>query len=401
MVQPILVQSPNVNVAGILSALNQGRNAGYAALNQRAAINAENEMFRRQLPIEAFRAQTERAGVLGEINNAEQGQQLARDQLILRDQMAQAQIAQDQQQLNMQSQAQQVQMADRERQQRIQQAMAGAVQAGDEEMYRNILKISDPALAAKLDENLLKQRKLIGEIADKDFGMAVKHAEERRRFANDLFQVPEAQRESFLEQNRDIAERLGIKEVPDQDDLAAINLVSNFGLEPKDKMKAEGDLRKEFTQVNKDFLNVDASFKRILASAEDPSAAGDLALIFNYMKVLDPGSTVREGEFANAENSAGIPARLRGQYNKIISGERLAPEVRQDFVNRAGKLYNTAKQDFDVRRGSFENVARRNKLNPENVLIDYFEDPNNKRSMVEGQVVAGQQEAEDDLFGDL
>ncbi|MEM8882399.1 MAG: hypothetical protein AAGC82_17565, partial [Pseudomonadota bacterium] len=59
-------------------------------------------------------------------------------------------------------------------------------------------------------------------------------------------------------------------------------------------------LRKEFigqTTV-KDFRKQAEAFGRIDASAFEPSPAGDLALIFNYMKVLDPGSVVRESEFA-------------------------------------------------------------------------------------------------------
>jgi len=34
------------------------------------------------------------------------------------------------------------------------------------------------------------------------------------------------------------------------------------------------------------------------------------------MKILDPGSVVREGEFATAQNSAGIPERIRAKYNR-------------------------------------------------------------------------------------
>lgn len=57
------------------------------------------------------------------------------------------------------------------------------------------------------------------------------------------------------------------------------------------------------------------------------------------MKILDPGSTVREGEFANAQNSAGIPDVIRAKYNKVISGQRLAEDTRNDFVSRSKKLF--------------------------------------------------------------
>ena len=90
-----------------------------------------------------------------------------------------------------------------------------------------------------------------------------------------------------------------------------------------------------------------------MASANNPSPAGDLALIFNYMKVLDPGSTVREGEFANAQNSGSVPNRIVALYNSVINGTRLSDPQRNDFVNRAGQLFNSAVTDQQKRKSRF------------------------------------------------
>jgi hypothetical protein len=80
------------------------------------------------------------------------------------------------------------------------------------------------------------------------------------------------------------------------------------------------DLRKEFVSASGEFVKIRDAFKRIQVSAQDPSAAGDLALIFNYMKMLDPGSVVRESEFATAANAAGVPDRVRNTFNRILRG---------------------------------------------------------------------------------
>lgn len=105
--------------------------------------------------------------------------------------------------------------------------------------------------------------------------------------------------------------------------------------------EAATNLRKELTglPVTKATQEVSAAYNKVQNASSDPSAAGDLALIFNYMKMLDPGSVVREGEFANAQNAAGIPVQVRNMYNKAISGERLAPQQRGDFVKQAGGVY--------------------------------------------------------------
>lgn len=120
-------------------------------------------------------------------------------------------------------------------------------------------------------------------------------------------------------------------------------------------------LRKEFTGIGtvKDFQDQTAALGRIIASAENPSAAGDLALIFNYMKMLDPGSTVREGEFATAQNAGGVGTRLISLYNNIRDGTRLTDDQRADFVGRATGLYTKASEDFAATRKTYTDIAEK------------------------------------------
>jgi hypothetical protein len=144
---------------------------------------------------------------------------------------------------------------------------------------------------------------------------------------------------------------------------------------PQDYLKLEGEredqlasqankMRSEFNGLSKDHKLVADSYARIKASASDPSAAGDLSMIFNYMKVLDPGSTVREGEFATAQNAAGIPQRVRNIFNRAMSGERLAPEQREDFVNRAGKLFNAQESRQQENIDRYNAMAERAGIDP-------------------------------------
>lgn len=129
-------------------------------------------------------------------------------------------------------------------------------------------------------------------------------------------------------------------------------------------------LRREFTQATKTYSDVRDAFGRIQASAKNPSAAGDLSLIFNYMKVLDPGSTVREGEFATAQNATGVPERIVNAYNQAINGQRLNPEQRTDFVNRAGMLFNRQHQTYLATKGNYDKLATRFGFDPSLVTFD-------------------------------
>jgi len=95
-------------------------------------------------------------------------------------------------------------------------------------------------------------------------------------------------------------------------------------------------------------------------------------LIFNYMKVLDPGSTVREGEFATAQNAGGISDRVIAKYNNALRGERLAPDVRADFLNRSEMLYKQMERTHGQLREQYTGLAQRRGVDPKNVIVDYM-----------------------------
>jgi hypothetical protein len=146
------------------------------------------------------------------------------------------------------------------------------------------------------------------------------------------------------------------------------------GIIPAEKRpEAEGKFRKEYSDQTKGYQEVKSAYGRVLASQE--TAAGDLALIFNYMKMLDPGSVVREGEFATAQNAAGVPDRIKNLYNNLNKGERLNPEQRKMFGKQAEALFKQAgEQEATVRQG-IERIAKGYGLNTENIFFTPTEVP--------------------------
>jgi len=107
-------------------------------------------------------------------------------------------------------------------------------------------------------------------------------------------------------------------------------------------------LSKDFVSQSSDFKKQVDAYNRIVSSAEDPSAAGDVAVVFNYMKMLDPGSVVRESEFALAASTGSLDEALQNKFGKLATGEILG-FTRDDFVDRAGKLYNgSLEQQIDL-----------------------------------------------------
>jgi hypothetical protein len=139
------------------------------------------------------------------------------------------------------------------------------------------------------------------------------------------------------------------------------------GVIPAEKRpEAERNFRKEYSDQTKVYQDVKASYGRVLSS--DDSAVGDLSLIFGYMKMLDPGSVVREGEFATAQNAAGIPERIQNIYNRIVSGERLNSDQRKAFKGQAERLFKQAGQQEAQVRAGIERIAKNYGLNTANIF---------------------------------
>lgn len=135
--------------------------------------------------------------------------------------------------------------------------------------------------------------------------------------------------------------------------------------------KAEADLRKEFNlrPEVKEYRDVSTSYNTIKGLfSKAPSAASDIAGIFSYMKMLDPGSVVREGEFATAQNAAGIPDQVRNLYNKSLNGQRLNPKQRQDFLAQAQSIFTTRSARFNELSDEYRSYASDYGVEPDRVV---------------------------------
>lgn len=147
-------------------------------------------------------------------------------------------------------------------------------------------------------------------------------------------------------------------------------LLAGGGVDPEKKAGLEDSLRKEYVTNTGDYSKVRSSYENILAAK--PDAVGDMSLIFGYMKMLDPGSVVREGEYATAANTAGVPDAVRNAYNRLIDKEPLTPALRTSFKEQAKKIYEqSSKQEKRVRAG-IERVADSRKLDKANIFYEEY-----------------------------
>jgi hypothetical protein len=142
------------------------------------------------------------------------------------------------------------------------------------------------------------------------------------------------------------------------------------GNEPEG-FKTEDKLRTEFSKQLGTFGQVHDGYGRVIAATKqreaNPAAvspASDIGLVFGFMKMLDPGSVVREGEYATAKNAAGVPERVLNAYNKVLKGEFLSTEQRKDFLGQAAELYGTARHTADGVAERYRGLATQYGVDP-------------------------------------
>jgi len=94
----------------------------------------------------------------------------------------------------------------------------------------------------------------------------------------------------------------------------------------------------------------------------------DIALIFSFMKALDPGSTVREGEYATAKNAGSVPESVVNTYNQILSGKFLNDGQRRNFIETARKSYTGIAKEAETVASRYRTMAKDRGI-PENLVV--------------------------------
>lgn len=91
----------------------------------------------------------------------------------------------------------------------------------------------------------------------------------------------------------------------------------------------------DFNTQTADAQKVVKTFKTMENAVQNPSVAGDVSLVFNYFKTIDPQSTVREGEYDTIINATSVPDRIKNYAQRLKTGQKLTEGQRADLLNTA------------------------------------------------------------------
>lgn len=143
------------------------------------------------------------------------------------------------------------------------------------------------------------------------------------------------------------------------------------GMTNSNMLSLRGQFNNE--QTVKNAAEISTALRKVRASGNDPSPAGDISLLVGYMKLLDPGSVVREQEFATAAKAGSLPQAIQAAGLKVVNGQRLTPEQRADFIQKAEAVAKSYGDQLGLVRTRYSKDAEAAGLDPSRVVYDPME----------------------------
>ncbi len=131
-------------------------------------------------------------------------------------------------------------------------------------------------------------------------------------------------------------------------------------------LKLRTDFRSE--PIYKAHQEIMSANSQIGAGLKAATPVGDLAAATKIMKLLDPGSVVRESELGMAMAATGLQDRLSSFATNIINGTKLTPQQRKDFQALANQLFDESAKQYNSKRSEYSGIAKRNQLSVEDVV---------------------------------
>jgi hypothetical protein len=151
------------------------------------------------------------------------------------------------------------------------------------------------------------------------------------------------------------------------------NQVQRETNEAKRVQDTEMQLADDYRAQSKNFKEVADAHKRVTAALKTAtsSPASTLAAATSFMKMLDPGSVVRESELGMALAATGVLDRAANYFTSLQQGKVLTAAQVADFNKIADQVLEAAKQGQRQMDANYRDRAKSYGLRPELIVQDF------------------------------
>jgi hypothetical protein len=203
-----------------------------------------------------------------------------------------------------------------------------------QEFDRAQSQLSDES--AMRDPNSQISKQTVAQLAK--YGIKVKTAQEAKQINPQIF--------NLLSQERAQANAR---------ELAQIAVKSKSGKGEREFVKGA---QKVLLKPYQEFQKVDSAYKSLSKMAEsEASGPQDVAMLYDFIKTLDPNSVVREGEIYLSKQGMGALESLGVEANRLTKGTLLSPAFRKGIVQIAKNKRDQAFSSYDAIRQPFLSEA--------------------------------------------
>lgn len=112
----------------------------------------------------------------------------------------------------------------------------------------------------------------------------------------------------------------------------------------------------------------DALPNAISAMNAPDNAQGDLAVVYAFGKVMDPGSVVREGELNMANQTSPLVGQLQSYIGMVNAGKRLPKATRTGLIEAIRAKSGEYDRGYTAAREQYIRMAKSAGLNPDDVI---------------------------------
>ncbi len=251
------------------------------------------------------------------------------------------------------------------RQQQIQQQMMGTM--GDVSGGGDVgAKIAQLQKMALLDP---KNQAAYLKIAEQLQGKTQSFTGEVANAALNLFGTADVSK--LTPEQRQQANAFAIKQKLDVANAAAPRLSVNTS-DPTAVSRELRAVTNDFDARMADAQKIAKTYTVMESAVKDPSVAGDVSLVFNYFKTIDPQSTVREGEYDTIIKAASVPDRIKQYALKLQTGQKLTEGQRLDLLNTARQNVLAMKPQVDQTVNTYRGFVTTLGKNPDEVIRNPF-----------------------------
>jgi hypothetical protein len=141
----------------------------------------------------------------------------------------------------------------------------------------------------------------------------------------------------------------------------------------------------DYSTIERSGANIQSAYERAVNADTTSKNAADQALIVSFNKMLDPGSVVRESEYARTPAGEAFIKQIEGRLKQLrVGGAGLTDSSRKEILKMTQDLVNNAREfarrDIDVYRKRAEAF---------NVPVDLLYGGFLKDDVIEGQTSSG------------